>query len=71
MARTCECCGQELEPKLSREEYERRAIPRLAAIDRLADKIDFSSGYWKYTPEGERYSRLMAEQNQDEYDAGM
>jgi hypothetical protein len=68
---TCKCCGQTIPPKLSKEEYGRRAIPRLEAIDILAAKIDFSSGSWQYTPEGERYKRLMAEQNQDEVDAGL
>ncbi len=71
MSRICECCGQEIPPKLSKEEYERRAIPRLEAIDRLSVKIDFSSWSWEHTPEGERYKKLMAEQNQDEVDAGL
>lgn len=71
MAGICECCGQEIPPKFSIEEYKRRAIPRLEAIDRLAAKINFSSWNWEKSPEGERYKQLMAEQNQDEVDAGL
>lgn len=68
---TCEHCGQEIKPTLSMDEYNRRATPRLAAIDRLAQKIDFSSHDWRNTPEGERYDRLMREQNEDEVAAGL
>lgn len=67
----CQQCKQEAPTKLSQEEYERRAIPRLKEIDRLIEKINFLSFGWEYTPEGERYKRLMAEQGQDEFDAGM
>jgi len=67
----CQCCGQETEPTLSEEEYKARAIPRLAAIDRLAEKIDFTTEAWKCTPEGERYQRLMNEQGADEVAAGL
>lgn len=71
MAKICECCGQEIKPTLSIEEYERRAKPRLEALDLLATKIDFSSDLWKYTPEGRRYQRLMDEQGADEVAAGL
>lgn len=71
MVKICDCCGQEITPKLSAEEYERRSVPRLAAIDALSVKIDFSSFSWETTPEGQRYKRLMAEQCRDEYDAGL
>jgi len=56
---------------LSEEDYKARAIPRLAAIDRLAEKIDFTTEAWKWTPEGERYQRLMDEQGADEVAAGL
>ena len=68
---TCHCCGQELPRTMSEEQYKQRAIPRLAAIDALAAKIDFSSFAWRNTPEGERYQRLMDEQNRDEVAAGL
>lgn len=67
----CNCCGQEIANTLSLDEYNRRAIPRLEAIDRLAEKIDFSTGAWRWTPEGERYQRLMNEQGADEVAAGL
>ena len=67
----CECCGQERTPVLSAEDYKARAIPRLAAIDRLADKIDFTTDAWKWTTEGERYERLMRVQMADEVAAGL
>lgn len=67
----CNCCGQEIANTLSAEEYNRRAIPRLEAIDRLAAKIDFATEAWKWTPEGERYQRLMNEQGADEVAAGL
>lgn len=63
----CTCC----EPNISIEEYKLQAIPRLAAIDLLAKKIDFSISSWMWTPEGERYERLMREQCQAERDAGL
>jgi len=52
-------------------EYESRAKPRLAAIDRLAAKLDFSTTSWRLTPEGERYQRLMEEQGRDELAMGL
>lgn len=64
-------CGQEVKPALSMEEYQRRATPRLESLDRLAAKIDFSTDAWKWTPEGERYERLMREQGADEVAAGL
>ena len=67
----CQCCGQEIEPALSSDEYKARAIPRLAAIDALAAHIDFSTFSWQSTPEGERYERLMREQMADEVAAGL
>ena len=67
----CKCCGQEKKPTLSMEEYEARAIPRLEAIDRLAEKINFSDWSWKYTMEGERYEQLMKAQAVDEEAAGL
>jgi hypothetical protein len=67
----CNCCGQWIKPTLSIDDYNARAIPRLAAIDRLAEKIDFSSEGWKWTQEGERYQRLMNEQGEDEVAAGL
>lgn len=56
---------------LSIDEYNARAKPRLEAIDRLAAKIDFNNLSWKWTPEGERYERLMREQMEDEVKAGL
>lgn len=56
---------------LDAEEYQRRALPRLEAIDRLAARIDFSTYAWRHTPDGERYSALMNEQAQDEWRAGL
>lgn len=62
---------QHTEPTLSDEEYKARAIPRLAQIDMLIKKIDFTTEAWKWTPEGERYQRLMNEQIADEIAAGL
>jgi hypothetical protein len=56
---------------LTTEEYNARAKPRLEAIDQLSKKIDFSTDLWKWTPEGERYQRLMNEQGADEIAAGL
>lgn len=67
----CECCLQEKKPELSAEDYKARAIPRLAAIDALSAKIDFSSFAWENTPEGERWKRLMDAQIRDEVAAGL
>lgn len=67
----CPCCGQEIKPTLSMDEYRARATPRLAAIESLAAKIDFSTDSWKWTPDGERYQRLMQEQGADEVAAGL
>ena len=55
---------------MSIEEYNARALPRLAAIDALAKKIDFYYCGWQGTSEGERYERLMQEQMEDEVRAG-
>lgn len=57
--------------RTTREAYTIRAIPRLAAIDRLAKKIDFTTESWKWTRDGERYQRLMSEQVADEVSAGL
>jgi hypothetical protein len=72
MSRTCEACGQAIPPTLTLEEYQRRAIPRLAAIGALAKRLgDFSGDAWKFTADGERYVRLMHEQSVDEAAAGL
>lgn len=67
----CECCGQEVAPKMSMDEYNARAIPRLEAIDRLSKRINFGSMVWQYTREGERWQRLIDEQGADEVAAGL
>jgi hypothetical protein len=56
--------------KRDRDAYQARALPRLAAIDALSKRIDFSTS-WQMTPEGERYSRLMREQCEDEAASGL
>lgn len=56
---------------MTEEMYKARAIPRLAAIDALASRIDFEKCGWQLTPEGERYQRLMDEQQADEVAAGL
>lgn len=66
----CKCCGQEIKPSLSIEEYERRAVPRLAAIDRLWDRIQ-REDLNPSDPVYERYERLMKEQGDDEVAAGL
>jgi hypothetical protein len=66
----CPHCGQDTSTKLSMEEYQRAAIPRLAAIDALAKKINFSTS-WQWTLDGERYERLMREQMEAEAAAGL
>ena len=67
----CKCCGQEIKPTLSMDEYEARATPRLHQIDVLADRIDFSAYGWDLTPDGQRYNRLMEQQGKDEVAAGL
>jgi hypothetical protein len=67
----CECCGQDVAPTLDMQTYQARALPRLAAIDALSARIDFSSFGWQHTPEGERWKRLMDEQGRDEVAAGL
>lgn len=69
--RACECCWQPIQPSLGLDDYNARAIPRLAAIDRLTERIDFSRHDWRHTPEGERWKRLMDEQGRDELAAGL
>ena len=74
MCSCIECIGDQPEPPsptLSMDEYKARAIPRLAAIDALSAKVDFSSYSWKNTPEGERWQRLMDAQMRDEVAAGL
>jgi hypothetical protein len=56
---------------LSLDDYNTRAIPRLAAIDALSAKINFEDFTWRNTPEGERWQRLMDEQGRDEAAAGV
>jgi hypothetical protein len=51
--------------------YNHRAAARFAIMDRLEKAIDFSSHGWKLTPEGEHWTRLMAEQGEDEYEVGL
>jgi hypothetical protein len=58
-------------PELSIEDYNARAIPRLAAIDALSAKIDFTNFAWRNTPEGERWQALMDAQGRDEAAAGI
>lgn len=67
----CECCGQELKPTLTMEEYEARARPRLHQLDVLAERIDFSQHGWELTPDGQRYKRLDEMQAKDEVAAGL
>lgn len=69
--RVCPCCGQAVPASLDMETYKARALPRLAAIDSLAQKIDFTSPAWRFTPEGERYEKLMDDQARDEQAAGL
>ena len=38
------------------------AIIRCQSLDTLAKKINFSASFWKQTPAGEQYERLMNEQ---------
>lgn len=68
---TCPTCHQEIKPTLSMEDYQARAIPRLAAIDACTKKIQDGNLSWDYSPEGQRWLRLMAEQNADEAAAGL
>jgi hypothetical protein len=51
--------------------YNHRAADRFAILDRLEKVIDFDSYGWRLTSEGERWTRLMAEQGQDEYEMGL
>ena len=67
----CEHCGCDCRPTMTVDEYNARALPRLAAIDALAAKIDFGSFGWSDTPEGEHYQRLMRDQSRDEMAAGL
>lgn len=67
----CEHCGCDCQPTMTTEEYNERALPRLAAIDALAEKIDFGSFGWSDTPEGARYRLLMRDQGRDEVAAGL
>jgi hypothetical protein len=62
---------QEQGPKMEMATYLSRAVPRLAAIEALGQKIDFSSPCWQYSPEGERWNRLMQQQAADEVEAGL
>lgn len=66
-----EHCDCDRKPTMTHDEYMARAVPRLAAIDALAAKIDFTTFGWNNTPEGERYSRLMRDQQRDEVAAGL
>ena len=68
---TCPTCHQEIAPTLSMEEYNARAIPRLASIDALTKKIQDGNLSWDYSPEGQLWKRLMADQNADEVAAGL
>jgi hypothetical protein len=52
-------------------DYNHRAAARFAILDRLEKAIDFNSHGWRLTPEGERWTRLMAEQGQDECEMGL
>jgi hypothetical protein len=65
------CVALNSGPAMSLDDYNARAIPRLAAIDALSAKIDFTSFAWRNTPEGERWQRLMVEQGRDEAAAGI
>lgn len=67
----CPHCGGELPRTLTPEEYNARAIPRLATIDALSARIDFNSFGWRNTPPGQRWLQLMDEQGRDEAAAGM
>lgn len=67
----CPHCGGELPRTLTPEEYNARAIPRLATIDALSARIDFSSFGWRDTPAGTRWLALLKEQGDDEVAAGM
>jgi hypothetical protein len=67
----CPHCGGELPRTLTPEEYNARAIPRLATLDALAARIDFNSFAWRNTPAGQRWLQLMDEQGKDEAAAGM
>jgi len=51
--------------------YKDRAAARFAILDRLEKAINFNSCGWQLTSEGERWTRLMAEQGQDEYEMGL
>lgn len=51
--------------------YNHRAAARFAILDRLEKAINFNSHGWRLTSEGEQWTRLMAEQGQDEYEIGI
>ena len=51
----------QLAPTIPEEEVNLAKI-RLQSIDTLASKIDFSLSFWRDTPAGEQYERLMAAQ---------
>ena len=66
----CEC---NCKPKLSAEEYERRALPRLAAIDALSPRCkwgEWAPG-WEAMQAREQWKRLMDAQAADEVAAGL
>jgi hypothetical protein len=67
----CECCGQEVPPTLSAEDFTARAGPRLEALDRLSARIEFSRHGWEYTDDGARWKHLMDDQGRDEAAAGL
>lgn len=71
MSTICPHCGSTLGPTMPLEDYNARALPRLEAIDRLSEKIDFSSFAWRNTPDGQRWLKLMAQQGADEAAAGL
>ena len=60
---------------LSMAEYKMRAEPRLAAIDAMDKRCEWSKWDFECTPEvqalRERRNRLMSEQIADEVDAGL
>lgn len=62
--------GHEEKPKLSQAEYEARAKPRLARIDRLWERIE-KEGLTESHDVYQTYLYLMREQAQDEVDAGL
>lgn len=61
----------ECEREAQLADYTKRVAVRDESLDRLAERIDFSSPFWRDTHEGKRWNQLIQLACNDEQELGL